>query len=95
MANKFKLWHSKVPNSLKHVTDSTGHLIVVFANWLFLRSGHKFRDLEKSVVELALLVDRPMIFILSTEDDEYRKPRTGLFDFFRDQIIGSNYKINM
>ena len=69
-------------------------MIVIFANLTTLKERNNFKNLEKSIVDLALMVDRPLIFILSMKPDEYQKPSPSMLNFFRDKIIGEKGSIN-
>lgn len=86
--NDWVLWNDSVKTKLMEVSKSNDYLIVIFSNQKNLKSAEEFRE---KINNIKKLLNINFIFIASLEDDVYRKPRIGMYNFIKTNL---NIKIN-
>ena len=78
------IWmYANVPEKLSEYYNN-GYTIVVFTNQKKIKSLHDFRQKLHSIQDE---INPPINFFISTETDHYRKPKTGMWDYFSKQIL--------
>jgi len=79
-ADDWKWWHDAVPPKLRELA-SVGYKLVFFTNQSGIGKGttdvEAFRQ-KIDAVQAAL--DLPILFLVATGSDNFRKPRTGMWD---------------
>lgn len=78
----WELWSKGVPLKIQELSAG-GAAIVIFSNQRGVTTGHITLDAVKERVgSVVAIIDVPMAIFLALEDDEYRKPRTGMWDAY-------------
>lgn len=79
-------WHESVPAKLQSL-HKEGYRIVVCTNQGGVATGKtRVGDLKIKFKDIAAAAEVPMIFFGATHEDKYRKPATGMFDFFEGTV---------
>lgn len=92
--NDWELWNLVVKNKLKELSKMDNNLIVIFSNQKGVGKDKKnvsIKEFNDKIRNIQKLLDIDFIFIASLEDDNYRKPRIGMFDHLKNEL---NIKIN-
>lgn len=83
-SSDWRFWHDDavVPNKLREL-DAKGFRIVVFTNQGGVEAGHtSVKELQTKFTAIANKLDLPIVFLAATEGDKYKKPMTGMWDYF-------------
>ncbi|EPS35717.1 hypothetical protein H072_10858 [Dactylellina haptotyla CBS 200.50] len=80
----WKWWHPEVPKRLRGLSND-GYQIVIFTNQNGLKasgskSETKVKEFKKKMGLIASALGLPLRVYAATESDQYRKPRTGMFE---------------
>ncbi|KAK6524295.1 hypothetical protein TWF694_005948 [Orbilia ellipsospora] len=80
----WKWWHPSVPKKLRESSEEGFH-IVIFTNQNGLKaSGSKAeaknKEFKKKINSITMALNLPISLYAATESDQYRKPRTGMFE---------------
>lgn len=91
--NDFKLFNKRVPKMLQQFADE-GYQLVVFSNQNGIKAqleGKMATKVKKRVENVlqAAAPGLPMQVFLAAGQDEYRKPQTGMWDFFSRHCNGA------
>lgn len=79
-------WNECVPKKLQSLHQE-GYRIVVCTNQGGIATGKaRTGDLKIKFKDIAKAAGVPMIFLGATHEDKYRKPSTGMFDFFEQTV---------
>ncbi|THC89601.1 hypothetical protein EYZ11_010951 [Aspergillus tanneri] len=92
-ASDWKWWHASVPSRLKEL-DADGYKVVIVSNQKKIslqkevkggRSDSKsLTNFKERVAAVMKQLDIPLCVYAATQDDEYRKPRPGMWKEFLD-----------
>ena len=81
-ADDWKYWHESVPKKLKQLYEE-GYKVVIFTNQKGISTGNtKAEDIKTKIEDIGKDVGIQMQAIIATEDDEFRKPGTKMWDLF-------------
>jgi len=82
--NDWILLYDSIKEKLKNISNTT---IVIFSNQMGISKGHiTVKDIKSKIKDIQKELDIPFIFIASKEDDLYRKPRIGMYEFLENQL---------
>ncbi|KAL7268978.1 DNA kinase/phosphatase Pnk1 [Rhizina undulata] len=85
----WRWWHASVPEKLRSLHDE-GYQIVIFSNQAGIRNPKKesvmLRKFKLKTAAMLDALDIPLILYAATGHDEYRKPRTGMWDELKDNL---------
>ncbi len=85
--NDWELLNDKIKSTLTKLSNDPDYLIVIFSNQKGVGSGKKnfisVKDFQDKIHNIRKILGFNFIFIASTEDDIYRKPRIGMFDYLK------------
>eukprot|EP01104_Vermistella_antarctica_P004795 TRINITY_DN15214_c0_g1_i1.p1 TRINITY_DN15214_c0_g1~~TRINITY_DN15214_c0_g1_i1.p1 ORF type:complete len:444 (+),score=117.93 TRINITY_DN15214_c0_g1_i1:85-1332(+) len=76
-------WHASVPGKLKKIHEA-GSQVVIFTNQKGITSGAstKKADIKAKIEMIIEQLGIPVQAFVATDDDLYRKPGTGMFQYF-------------
>ncbi|KAI8091750.1 polynucleotide kinase 3 phosphatase-domain-containing protein [Thamnidium elegans] len=77
----WKWWHASVPQKMKSLHNE-GFKIVLFSNQNGLNSDKKINSFKYKMETILGQVEIPVIFLAALKKDRYRKPMTGMWDWF-------------
>lgn len=93
--NDWVLWDEQVKKKFTEISKIPNNLIVIFSNQKGVGSGNKkfttVNEFKQKINDIHKLLSVDFIFVASLEDDIYRKPRPGMFDFIQNKL---SIKIN-
>uniref|UniRef100_A0A0K8SS43 PNK FHA domain-containing protein n=1 Tax=Lygus hesperus TaxID=30085 RepID=A0A0K8SS43_LYGHE len=81
------LWNDKVPLALKKLHNN-GYLIVVISNQASLKYHANINPFKSKVDAILEHLDVPMIVMISTDEDFFRKPAPGMWFYLRAVVLG-------
>ena len=82
--NDWILLFDSIKEKLKNITNTT---IVIFSNQMGISKGHTTdKDIKSKIKDIQKELDIPFIFIASKEDDLFRKPRIGMYEFIENKL---------
>lgn len=81
-ANDWKWWNPVVPKKMKELYDE-GYRLVIFTNQKGISTGNTTAEaIKKKIETISAEMGVEMMAIMATEDDEFRKPGTKMWDLF-------------
>jgi len=90
----WKLWSEKVPAVLQDYAKK-GYRVVIFTNQAGIGKGIvKKPDFQAKLTAIQKSLNVPLLVVAATEDDKYRKPNTGMWDYFTASLNGGK-KVTM
>lgn len=79
--NDWKLWDAGIPAKLQRL-HAEGKYLAIISNQNGVKAGKvTAKAVQEKVNEVMAALNVPIDFICSTEDDRFRKPRTGMLEF--------------
>lgn len=85
-AQDWKFFDSRVPQKIKEYTKK-GYVIVIATNQLGIAKGKaKPSDIKTKITNFTSSWGCPVAAMMACGDDIYRKPSTGMWDFYRDNL---------
>jgi bifunctional polynucleotide phosphatase/kinase len=85
------IWDQKVREKLLELSKNPNFIIVIFSNQKGLEKKITINDFKEKINNIQKLLNINFIFIASLEDDIYRKPRIGMYNYLKETL---NIKIN-
>lgn len=88
--NDWKLWDQSVKNKFIELSKKPSNIIVIFSNQKGIGSNNnKFitiKDFQEKIHDIRKELGVDFIFIAALEDDNYRKPRIGMWNFIQTKL---------
>ncbi|KAI8340235.1 polynucleotide kinase 3 phosphatase-domain-containing protein [Chlamydoabsidia padenii] len=75
----WKWWDKNIPKRLEEL-HSDGYKIVVFSNQNGLNNEQRIADFKRKVADIFSQLTVPVVLYAAMKKDQYRKPRTGMWD---------------
>jgi bifunctional polynucleotide phosphatase/kinase len=87
----WQFFDKTVPEKLKKLSSDSYNLVVI-TNQLGLKKGKFTFEMFKNKIEKILrILGMDFTVFISTDDDQYRKPRTKIWDLIRGDLVSSFY----
>ncbi|KAF6217243.1 hypothetical protein GE061_001597 [Apolygus lucorum] len=83
------IWNDKVPPSLKKLY-SDGYLIVIISNQASLKFHANVNPFKSKVEAILEHLNVPMVVLISTDEDFFRKPAPGMWFYLKDVVLGGS-----
>ena len=84
----YKLWHACVPGRVQALAAS-GYRIAIFTNQAGVASGkEKLHNITNKIDELQKIIGVPLVAVISTGKDGFRKPCTCGWEYVEDVVDG-------
>lgn len=85
--NDWRLFHPELSQLINQLVHRLGYRFVVVSNQLGLsKQKIDLNDLKERFGRSIQKIDAPCLILIASQDDTYRKPRIGLWDYFRTTI---------
>jgi bifunctional polynucleotide phosphatase/kinase len=87
--NDWKLWDQSVKNKFIELSKKQSNIIVIFSNQKGVGSNNKFvtiKDFQNKIHDIRQEIGVDFIFIAALEDDNYRKPRIGMWNYIQTKL---------
>jgi bifunctional polynucleotide phosphatase/kinase len=82
----WKLWNAKIPSVLEDYC-SKGYSMVIFTNQGGVGADKvKPDDFKEKVENIQKALNVPLVLIAATENDKYRKPSKGMWEYFKENF---------
>ncbi|EPQ61999.1 Polynucleotide kinase, partial [Blumeria graminis f. sp. tritici 96224] len=101
-AQDWKWWHSSIPNTLRKLILEDGFKIAIISNQAGLSLKNKsdpkakLPEFKSKVSSLLNKLDLPVSVYVATENDTYRKPRSGMWEeLVRDTLVDKSEELNL
>ena len=93
-AQDWKWFDNSLPAKLKELNDD-GYRVIFFTNQAGIEKKQvKFSELKTKFEDMIISLDIPVFVFVATGETHFRKPATGMWDFFVDQCNQSK-KVDM
>lgn len=80
-------WHNDVPDLLRQEAANSKQLVVIFSNQHGCSKVAKRLEIQQKVEDLAKILGIPMMVLIATSDDWYRKPSTHMWTHLMDHVV--------
>jgi len=85
--NDWLLLNDQIKPKLLELSNDLEYIIIIFSNQKGLNKFKlSVKDFEDKIDNIKKLLDVDFIFLAALDDDNYRKPRTGMFKYLKNEL---------